>query len=391
MFCWVIFHYFFLSRFPEQQFHELTSTWLRAGLAVMVGFGTGLAITQRPNAINFLWLSILGSFVYLFYQYIPKAIALKSLFALDYVNYIYQGKISGVLMGTILVMGLLGTMLDTARRGRLLNTVWVALLTLLGLATALYVSVYILDARNGVGLAVILFAFFCLAVIAEIVKNFFYGLQAKSLNISSRILILLSIFALTLLTSWAVKEHMQHNPGWSSMWEDAKTSIQIEKYPNWQDSQRLGYPLNDAGQVVKANTYERLAWATAGATVLMPQHPLGLGVLKDPFTILMKEHYPNGTTYLPSTHSAWVEIGLAFGYLGLFLLLGALVFLGYLALSSQSNFQSTVFIFSVGLICLYTVGEISSQHAIEMLFFLIALNTALLIAGMFKIENVHSQ
>ena len=28
-------HYFFLSRFPEQQFHELTSTWLRSGLATI--------------------------------------------------------------------------------------------------------------------------------------------------------------------------------------------------------------------------------------------------------------------------------------------------------------------------------------------------------------------
>ena len=56
----------------------------------------------------------------------------------------------------------------------------------------------------------------------------------------------------------------------------------------------------------------------------MPKNPYGLGILKGPFTTLMKESYPNGTTYLPSTHSAWVEIGLAFGYLGLFLLLTAL-------------------------------------------------------------------
>jgi TusA-related sulfurtransferase len=71
MFCWVIFHYLFLSRFPEIQLHELKSTWLRALLATIVGFGTGLALLRRPNAVNFLWLGILISFAYLFYQYIP--------------------------------------------------------------------------------------------------------------------------------------------------------------------------------------------------------------------------------------------------------------------------------------------------------------------------------
>ena len=118
MFCWVIFHYFFLTRFPEQQFHELTSTWLRSFLAVIVGVGTGLAIIKRPKAIQLLWIGILLSFAYLFYQYIPKAIALNTLFAPDYANYIFYGKISGVLAGTILVVGLLGTMADAIRRGQ---------------------------------------------------------------------------------------------------------------------------------------------------------------------------------------------------------------------------------------------------------------------------------
>jgi hypothetical protein len=192
---------------------------------------------------------------------------------------------------------------------------------------------------------------------------------------------LVSIFFFLILgavTVLSIKEHAKHNAGWSSMWEDTKTSLQIEKYPNWQNPQALGYPVNATGQVVKANTYERVAWATAGVRIFLPQNPYGLGILKGPFTVLMQEGYPNSTTYLPSTHSAWVEIGLAFGYPALFLLLGALFFLGLLSLSLKSQFQATAFMFSAGLIALYTVGEISSQHAIEMLFFLISLAAALL-------------
>lgn len=54
MFCWVIFHYCFLSRFPDIQIHELKSTWFRSVLASIVGFGTAVAILRRPNTLNFL-------------------------------------------------------------------------------------------------------------------------------------------------------------------------------------------------------------------------------------------------------------------------------------------------------------------------------------------------
>jgi hypothetical protein len=79
MFSWVVFHYFFLSRYPEQQFDELKSTWLRSFLAVILALGTGLAIGRKPNLIHLLWLGILASFLVLFYQYIPIAIANKTL------------------------------------------------------------------------------------------------------------------------------------------------------------------------------------------------------------------------------------------------------------------------------------------------------------------------
>ena len=51
MFCWVIFHYFFLTRFPEQQFHELTSTWLRSFLAVVVGVGTAEVVVVVEGVV----------------------------------------------------------------------------------------------------------------------------------------------------------------------------------------------------------------------------------------------------------------------------------------------------------------------------------------------------
>jgi O-antigen ligase len=103
-----------------------------------------------------------------------------------------------------------------------------------------------------------------------------------------------------------------------------------------------------------------------------------VGILSKPFTTLLMEKYPNGGAYIPSTHSAWIEIALAFGYPGLLLTLGALVSIVCLSVSFAGPHQYLTSILSLGLILLYTVGEISSQHAIEMLCFLIALMSALL-------------
>jgi O-antigen ligase len=153
----------------------------------------------------------------------------------------------------------------------------------------------------------------------------------------------------------------------------------VERYPNWQNLGVMGYPQNATGEVVKGNTYERLAWAVAGFQILLPQNPLGLGVLKKPFYIALKEKYPNSSENHSGTHSAWVDLALAFGYPGLTLLLGALLATAYLSICSRSPFRSLGGLLSIGLILLYTVGEISSQHSIEILCFLISLISALLL------------
>lgn len=374
LFCWVIFHYLFLSRFPDIQFHELISTWMRSGLAVMLALGTGLALSKRPVAVNYLWIGILGSFAYLLYQYIPKAIAAKSLFAIDFEYYIYRLKISGVLMGTILLVGLLGTMVDTIRRAKWKEVLLVGLLWLIGTTVALFSFVFIFDTRNGVGLAVIMFIIVLLMVIGRALGLLFFRKAGQGIPM----LLVLVICAAGVL-GWLGGEHLKRNPGWSTMWEDSKTAIQVEKYPNWQNPAVMGYPQNAAGQVVRGNTYERIAWAVAGFEIFLPANPFGLGVLKQPFYIALKEKYPNNVGNLVGSHSAWVDIALGFGYPGIFMFLASLLSIILLSVRLNCPFKALVGLLSIGLILLYTVGEVSSQHSIEILCFLIGLNSALLL------------
>ncbi len=62
MFFWVIVHYIFFSQFPEKQLNELSSTWLRAFIASIIGFACALVFCQHQRPSYLLWLGLIASF-----------------------------------------------------------------------------------------------------------------------------------------------------------------------------------------------------------------------------------------------------------------------------------------------------------------------------------------
>ena len=370
MFVWVIINFLFFSRFPEIQVHEIKSTWMRSMLAVFFGMGAGIAIVRHQRFYFVIWLGILVSFCILFFQYSHKAILENSLFAPDYVNYIYIGKINGVLAGSILLAGITGSVLSLSSKSigslyLVLIGLWIFTVTLL-----LYSYVFIFDTKNGVGVAILLLIF-TLPVSCMIVLKSKISIR-KMLNLVGVSLFIMIFF------SWITYEHIKHNPGWLGIWNDMKIAVQVERYPNWQNPQVMGYPKNDLGETVKSNTYERVAWGFAGLTIFLPENPYGIGTLNGPFAILLAEKYPNAGQNIPSTHSAWVEISLAYGYIGFALMLSTLISIFALAAKYQQPFSMSVLILSLTLAMLYMIGELSTQHAIEILYFMMACMSTML-------------
>ncbi len=372
MFVWVVFHYIFLSRYPELQFDELKSTWLRSFLAVILGLGTGLAVRKTPKLIHLLWLGILVSFLVLFCQYIPIAIAKNSLFAPDHYgpSYIYLAKINGVLMGTILIAGLTGTLIDTVRgtNAKKNAIILTSIYWFFGVFLAIYSYVYIFMARNGIGLAALLFIAWLIIGIIFFIRN-----KLKKQTVQIPKFLFISTLVAIFLFGWFGLQHIKSTPGWLSLVDDVYVAVQIEKYPNWRDPATLGYPKKSDRTSVASNTYERAAWATAGATLFLPENPLGLGILNRPYPRLLHEKYGKDVSYIPSTHSAWIEFGLAFGYPGALLLLSALVILIVRSPRKQLIFRATSLSISLSLLFMYTVGELSTAHAVELLFYWIGL------------------
>ncbi len=374
---WVMAHFFFFAVDPIQQWKELKSTWLRAFLACIVGVGTGLAISKYPNRLTILWLGVFVTFMVLFYQYIPRAIAQHKLLVPDYDHYLFHLKINTVLMGTILLAGMDGALFDHFRSIRYqLRSInpWIAISWLIATVMALWSFVYIVDARNGIGLSSILYFFWFVCAMILLIKN-----QLSQPSLKHWFGFLLVLISFMLLIFFALQQ-AKLNRGWATLIEDAKIAVQIDKYQHWQNSAQMGYPLNSKGQTVTPNNYERIAWATAGSRAIL-ENPQGVGVLAYPFT-----RHPNAPKRMledptkrgVATHSGWVELGLAFGLpiLGLLLLSLAITFINVIKDSYPA--KMTVLGLVILVFFLYTTGELAGSHGLEILFYLLGLLPALL-------------
>ena len=377
-FVWVVSHYLFFSVDPVRQFEELESTWLRALMASIIGLATGLALRNHPNRLNLLWLGILITFLVLFYQYIPRALDQNKLLVPDYDHYLFHLKFNTVLAGMILIAGVDGALLDHLRSiGYSWSKFrfWYFMYWLFATSLALWAFVYIIDARNGIGLSVILYFFWFICALV-----FFIHSQMHRPNLKSFLVLLVVNIGLCLVLYFAYLQTTV-NKGWHTIIDDAKIAVQIDRYPHWQNLAQMGYPKRDDGQVVTFNTYERVAWATAGTRAIIA-HPQGVGVLAYPFA--KHPNVPPKMVVDPNiseiaTHSGWVELGLAFGIPILALIFSILLLTFIEAARHAYPARMTVLGFVVLIFCLYTVGENASKHGIEILFYLLALIPALLL------------
>lgn len=416
MFIWVVIHYFLFAQNPQQQWNELKSTWLRSLLAVIIGSATGLALNRSSRLMPWLWLGLLLSFVVLIYQYIPKAIVKQSLFAVDHFgDYIFWAKFNGVLAGTILIAGLLGLLIDSIWRNkiggktiplditadqkttvhpngivvkaRLVSRIAIPIYVFVGIFFATYASVFIFDAKTGVGMAFILIALWLGIGFLLILKNLLLEQdkrRRKAFLMKSLIVFFLAVTGLT----WFAAKHIKNNPGWDSLFEDIAMGAQIDKYPNWKDPRGLGEPLRADGSKVEGSAYVRVAWARVGLGNIS-EHPVGAGIFRY-FHIQVKDQAPQMGNVAAYTHSAWVDMGLAFGIPGLLFMPITLITLLICAVANpRIRFRATIITMAIAILILYLVGEYAFGHGVEILFYLVGLLCGLTLIDYVKLRPHH--
>ena len=217
---------------------------------------------------------------------------------------------------------------------------------------------------------------------------FFIRSQIYRPNLKSFLVLLLAIISLCLILYFAFLQTTV-NKGWYTLLKDAKLAVQIDVYPHWENPAQMGYPKHEDGQVVAPNNYERIAWAVAGTRAIL-QYPQGVGTLAYPFA-----KHPQAPPNMPvgpnvpgiSTHSGWVEIGLAFGLPMLGLMFAILLTTFINAVRGAYPAKMTTLGFIVVLSFLYLVGEIATKHGLEILFYLLAIVPALMLAKPFELES----
>lgn len=370
MLIWVVIHYFFFSSESGLQFQELSSTWLRVLESILIGTATGMILREHPQRAQFLWLGIYGSFVYLLIHYLGVYFQTGQAFMPNYYfSSPFGNKINTVLMGGLFISAICGSSANALLNNRPHYPWPIYCYWLLGVLTILFAVTTIIDTRNGVGVGIILIASWVLYVgSSKLTQQIKLGKLDWKISLATLIpAILIIIF---------IQQHLSINRGWNHFIDDVTVAVKIDEVPNWQDVKKYGYPKTASGEPVYPNNYERAAWATAGIHSIT-QNLLGYGLLEHSLGKVIRKSYPEAT--IRSSHSAWIDLGLAFGIPGLLLTLGALLSTIALALKSDSPNRSVVIWIAADLLFTFTIAEVSSKHTIEILFFCIALLNAMLI------------
>jgi len=117
---------------------------------------------------------------------------------------------------------------------------------------------------------------------------------------------------------------LKANPAWKMLVADVKVAVQLDEIDNWKYQGQLGalYPINEHGLVVTPSNYDRATWLLAGIR-LLPENPLGYGLMTLSFDHLTKAKWPN--SFMSQTHSAWLDFALGYGIPGVALLATALL------------------------------------------------------------------
>jgi hypothetical protein len=200
---------------------------------------------------------------------------------------------------------------------------------------------------------------------------------------------LIVFFLVVISLFWFADKHIKNNPGWASFIQDMAMGAQIEKHVNWKDLDGLGQPLRADGSMADGSTYIRVAWAHVGLEIIR-EHPVGVGIFRY-FHIQVKDRAPKIGDLAVYTHSAWVDMGLAFGIPGLlFLPIAFISLVTFAVLNPQISFRATIITIAIAVLTLYLVGEYAFGHSVEMLFYVVGLLSGLALVDYSKPRLLHA-
>lgn len=359
LFLWVGIHYSFFSLDPVLEMKELKGIWLRSFGGVVLAFAFGFAIKNYKNLklIFLLALVIIPSINLAVYSY-QSLMRGQFIHPTEFVSQYLFNKIEVALFGSIAISAYIAyAFIILSKKLTIRNSIKLLFLYTLCFLTVL--SSVASTSKNGVAISLGLMGLFCICItylsIFRPGKRFAY--------LSSVIIILLPLLV--------VKNLHQDSatPGWKNLISDVHVGLQIEKYPNWKDPNKFGYPLNHHNERVAASPYERTSWAVAGIQ-LIAKEPFGYGSINNSFQGMLSrqkiEHNVPG-----QTHSGWIDFALGFGIPGILIIILSQLSIIYLGLKNKNEFSLIGVWICVALLPLGVIAEISYKQYFEATLFFI--------------------
>lgn len=374
LFIWMATHYLIFSFSPEIELKELASTGVRTLIGCLIAIA--MAAVIKSKKYSFEWMSI-AFYIYplgLLTIYLYQSYSLGAwLNPNDFLgkNHSNDGinKVNPAFMASIAVALAYANISFIFEKYHDLKTMLIKVGPHVFGVFASFASVFVVNTKNGVAICVFLTVIFVVVTLFKIFKNFK----------KNKYLSLALVFAVIAGGSLWQNHSSKASPGWQSILSDVTTSVQVDKYLNWQNTTKYGMPVNDNGQVVAWNTYERFAWASKGI-FLIKDYPMGYGTLThQSFPALLKLEgvqivCPMATC---GTHSGWVDFGLAYGIPGILSLTLAIFFGLHAGLKIRDSYATLgCWLFIVALFA-PMFQEVAMKHLFEIWLFIIALASGL--------------
>jgi len=369
--CWVLILYFIKPTAASVQWQEITSTWLRVVLALLLGTGLGLTISESKILRNlalfgFLPLLAIQAGIYLYQCYALAGIAAP------YTPGIFITKAGGTyfLMWPFLLLCayinyLFSTIISTSQQSIIKLKLGFCLL----IFTICYLAFFSLNSMNG-----ILIASICTFILAvKITLKVF--LRGGYLGLGATIFTTLIVISAFSIYTYSKYDGNKFN----RLLQDFQIGTQIDRYTNWRNDTPQWVPDIPNSPPVNHSTYYRVASFING-TRLISEYPLGTGFTYLPYKYFMSKNYPGSAA--THTHSGWIDFTLGVGIPGLVLCWLAIALAIWLAIKKHwrerqigapLSLWSYIVVWGLGGISiLWVVAEVSEKEYIEHLMFMIA-------------------
>jgi hypothetical protein len=368
---WVLLLYFFRPIAPENQWQEISGTWLRVALALLFGTGLGLTVSESKALRNLVLCGFFPLLVIQVWFYLHQSYSYGSLTP-QFSPGIFITKAGGayfLMWPFLLSCAYLNYFFSISSNNVQRSNMALKLGLCLLMFFVCFLAFYSIGSLNAILIACIS----TFVLIGSVTLKFI--LHGRHLFMGTVLVAsFLVISALSLQTFSKQDQNKFYN-----LLHDFHIGTQIDRYTNWRNDTPQWVPDIPNSPPVNRSTYYRVASFING-TRLISEYPLGTGFTYLPYKYYMSRIYPGSTA--THTHSGWIDFTLGVGIPGLLLCWFAIASAIWLAIKKHwrerkigapLNLWSYIVVWGLGGISiLWVVAEVSEKEYIEHLMFMIA-------------------